>query len=310
MRARFVGRISVLLALGCGSSAKDTAAPQLVSFLAQTPGAPDLDLLAPPDGGALAVSGVAQFKLVFDKLLDGDKIETVGAGVTPRTDVVTISWTNAPAGAPAITANTLYDPSGASSITTPAPKILLSPSPGLPSGAQLVLKLDRAKITSKGNTPFLGPDTLTVTTEPFAVSTDLTPDQPAAADLVVHLSFTNAPGPGVADHIKVTAAGAPVAIESMPDTMDSRNIVVSAKAWPQGQELLLTVDKDAADLFGVKLGQDLSVKFSIATGDGGAGSPDAGISEGGVGVDAAVVPDGGAAPDAGTDAADDAAAGQ
>jgi hypothetical protein len=312
MRARFVGRMSVLLALGCGSSAKDTGAPHLVSFLAQVPGAPDVDLVLPPDGGASAVSGVAQFKLVFDKLLDGDKIEAVGTGVQPKTDVISITWTGAPAGAPAITANTLYDPSGAASITTPAPKILLSPSPGLPSGAQLVIKLDRTKITSKGNTPLAGEDTFNLATQPFAVSTDLMPGQVATPDLTVHLSFTNALDPMVASHIRVTAAGAPVAVDVMPDPMDSRNRLVTAKAWPVGQALVLTVDKEAADLFGVKLPEDFSVMFSVQSGDGGA--PDGGaVPDGGEAFDAGGAPDGApsvdatAAPDAALDAGSDGA---
>src|SRR5262245_40867993 len=124
MRAPFSGWILPLVVLvGCGSDANPPP-PQLVSFLVQVPGEADVDLLAPPDGGVPAVSGAASFKLVFNQLLDGDKIEdATGATVTPKTDVASIVWTGAPAGAPAITAATSYDPSGAAGINQPAPKI-------------------------------------------------------------------------------------------------------------------------------------------------------------------------------------------
>src|SRR5689334_21249321 len=137
MRAPFSGRVLFLfgLVVGCGSSAKDTGPPQLTKFLVQVPNEMDVDLLAPPDGGVPAVSGIAGFKVVFSQLLDGDRIETVsGSMVTPKTDVASIVWVGAPAGAPAITAATSYDPSGAAGVNQPAPKILIAASPGLPSG--------------------------------------------------------------------------------------------------------------------------------------------------------------------------------
>jgi hypothetical protein len=310
-------------AIGCGSSATDTGAPHLVSLLAQVPGAADVDYLAPPDGGAPAVSGVAQFKLVFDKLLDGDKIETVTTTTQPKTDVISITWMNAPAGAPAITANTLYDPSGALSVTTPGPKIMLAPAPGLPSGAQLLFKLDRSKITGKTGTPFDGPDTQTVATLPFDVATDLMPGVPLAPDGTLHLAFTNSPGMNVADHIKITAGGAPVVVDVSLDPADPRNRLVTSMAWLPGQTLVLTIDKGAGDLFGVTLAQDVTATFAIAAGDGGVAPGDAGSGADGGPVDAGAGPDAGsvdaapdaaagadgASPDAASDGPDDAAAG-
>jgi hypothetical protein len=317
MRAPLSGRIFLLVALvaGCGDDAKNSGPPQLTKFLAVVPNEMDLDLLAPPDGGVPAVSGVASFKLVFNQLLDGDKIETVmGGQVTPRTDVASIVWTNAPAGAPAITAATTYDPSGAASVTVPAPKLLIAPSPGLPSGATLQVKLDRTKVTGKNGAAFVGSDVQMVTTAPFAASASVEPDAVAAADLQLAVTFTNAPAMSAAQLITLTSGGTPVMLTVTPDGSDPRKLtLMPMSAWVPGGSYTLTVAKDAADLFGVKLAEPLVVKFSIRDPNSEAGAaPEGGVTDGGATPDAGVASDAGAADAAApqVDAAgDDAASG-
>ena len=253
MRAPFSGRILSLVVLmaGCGSDAKDPGPPQLTRFLVQLPGEMDLDLLAPPDGGVSAVSGAASFKVVFNQLLDGDRIETVtGTMVTPKTDVASIVWMGAPAGAPAITASTSYDPSGASGVNQPAPKILIAASPGLPSGATLQVKLDRTKVVGKKGAAFVGPDTQMVTTLPFAVIASVMPEGVIPADAGLQLIFTNVPAMTVGEHIQLSTGGAPVMAQVMPDAMDPRKVSVTTMTMlAPGGRYTLTVDKDAADQF-------------------------------------------------------------
>src|SRR5687768_16739620 len=86
-----------LAAAGCGDDGELSGPPQLVKFLVQVPTEMDQDLLMPPDGGMPPpISGAASFRLVFNRLLDGDKIETVTNGMpVPKTDVVTVTWVNA-----------------------------------------------------------------------------------------------------------------------------------------------------------------------------------------------------------------------
>jgi hypothetical protein len=301
MRAPFLGRIFslFLLVAGCGSDAKDPGPPGLVKFLVLLPGEPDLDLLAPPDGGVAAISGAASFKLVFNQLLDGDRIETVsGTTVTPRTDVASIVWTGAPAGAPAITATTSYDPSGASGVTMPAPKILIAVSPGLPSGAQLQVKLDRTKVVGKKGAAFVGSDTQMLATMPFAASTSIMEGQAVAAGDPVQVIFTNVPAMNVGEHIQLTSAGMPVMAQVMADAMDPRKVSVAPATWVPGASYTLTADKDAADLFGIKLAQAVTVMFTIKDPNAEAGAPgDAGA------------PDDASADGAVPDAAEDSATG-
>jgi hypothetical protein len=299
MRASFVGRLAVACALlaplGCGDDSKSSGPPQLVKFLLQVPGEMDQDLLAPPDGGVPAVSGAASFRLVFNALLDGDKIETVMGNVHQgKTDVVTVTWASPPAGAPALVATSLYDPSGALAVNVPGPKILVSVSPGLPSGAQLQVKLDRTKITGKDGAPFTGPDSFNLSTIPFAAALNVMPDQAVAPMFMAQLTFTNIPAMAAAQQIQVTSGGMPVMVEVTPDGMDPRKLSLTPMGgWTVGRSYTVTVSKDAADRTGVKLGADLVTTFSVAdpSVDAGSPPPDGGAGDGGAdaGSDAAPV---------------------
>lgn len=272
MRASLAGRVLswslvlVVVALGAcgdGDSHHLPGPPTLVKFLVQVPGEADLDLV-PPDGGAppsTAVSGMASVRLVFNRLLDGDKIETVTpAGPMARTDVITATWVNAPTGAPPLVAATLYDPSGALAVNVPGPKILVGVTPGFPSGAQISFKLDRAKITSKQGEPFIGADVHTMTTLPFAASLSTKPGEAVPANATVQLVFTNVPAMNVIQRIKVTGG----AVEVTPDGSDPRRFnLAPLGGWVPGQSYTITVDKEAADHLGVKLATDAVLTLSI-----------------------------------------------
>src|SRR5437667_236835 len=90
--------ILAILCVGCssgGNSTADDGPPNLARWTALGSDGSEVDLLAP---AAMPISPVSRFKLVFDHLLDGDKIETVDHDkVTPRTDVASITWMDAPA---------------------------------------------------------------------------------------------------------------------------------------------------------------------------------------------------------------------
>jgi hypothetical protein len=318
MRASSAGRFFLLLALAPGLACDDDEGlggpPELVKFLVQVPNEPDLDLLQPPDGGVPAVSGAASLRLVFNRLLDGDKIETVTNGmVMEKTDVVTAAWVNAPAGAPAIVAKTQYDPSGALAVNIPGPKVLVAFEPGLPSGAQVTIRLDRTKITSKGGAGFTGPDTQTLSTEPFGVSLNAMANDVVPSMFMAQLRFTNLPAMSAASLISLTAGGgAAVPVMVAGDASDPRILnVAPMPGWVPGESYTLTVDDAASDRLGVKLAADYVARFSVAGPDGGLAAPDGG-ADGGLGeagVDGGAAADGPAGADAATDGgAEDAGA--
>jgi len=309
MRVSFLGRVLVVavLAGGCGSDSKDPGPPQLTSYLVVVPGEMDLDLLAPPDGGVTAISGVATFKLVFNQLLDGAKVETVTPGkpAAPRKDVASIVWMNAPMGAQTLMAATSYDPSGATGVNMPAPKLFITPDMGLPSGATLQVKLDRTKVTGKKGAAFVGADIQMVTTQPFGATASVVDGDVVGADLQLGVTFTNAPAESVKSGTGVTlAAGAtPVMITVMGDPTDPRKINLAPKegGWSVGQSYTLTIGADVADLFNIKLGQAVVVKFTIRDPNSEAGAPDSGggATDGGMPLEGGAPPP----PDAAADVA-------
>jgi hypothetical protein len=264
----------------------------------------DLDLLAPPDGGVGAVLPTQPIKLVFNQLLDGDKIETVldGGGVLGKTDVASLTWTGAPAGAPVIKAVTTYNPAGAVGVTIPAPSVLISPDPGLPSGAMLSLALVREKITSKKGTPLVGATAYTLQTAPFSVEANLTDGETVAPEFTISLTFSNVPAEAIGGAVTVTAGGAPVAIDVKPDDMNPlvKAVTPQGGAWPVGPVYVLTVGAAGADLFGVKLAAPVTLGFAVAraSGDGGAAIPDGGADGGIDGASDRPGDGGGAGPDA------------
>jgi len=278
-----VGSIVVLAILlggaGCSSDSGGTKAPELVQVLVKAAEGMDLDLLAPPDSGVGGVLPTTQFKLVFNQLLDGDKIETVldGGGFMGLTDVASLTWTGAPAGATPITAVTSYDPTGALAVNVPGPSIVVHPDPGLPSGAMLSLALVRAKITSKKGTPFVGGTTFMLETAPFSVDANFKDGETIAPEFTVSITFSNVPADAIDGSVSVTSGGVPVAVDLKKDDANPLVRAVTPKdgPWPLRTGYVLTVGAAAADLFGVKLAAPATFAFAVARlTDGGA--PDGG----------------------------------
>jgi hypothetical protein len=271
----------VAFGAGCrtGGDTCEDAPPRLLQWQAAT-GDTQVDLIAPPDGGVAALSPLAYFELDFAGLLDGAKIETVADKVTPRTDVATITWKDAPAGAPPITAATSYNPGHPVGLQCGS-WVRITARPGLPSGAKLMVGVARDKITSKGGKAFQGMDSVTLETVPFAVAAKM-PETPVSPDFTVRLQFTNVAG-DLKDHVHVIADGVPIAVEVMVDMMDPRAAVVAPAGglWPPGH-YMMTVDAETADLFGVKLAagaSTIALDVVVPGSDGGTPRPDAGAAD-------------------------------
>jgi hypothetical protein len=300
---------AVALALGCGDDDGEKAgAPQLQQALALA-NDEATDLLVPPDGGIPPLSPLLKLKLVFDKLLDGDKIEHVDDAGMPMalTDVATIAWADKLVGAPEIVAATTYSPNG-NAATKPAPSIWISASPGLPSGAKLMLRLDRSKITDRSGQAFAGADMVPFETEPFSAALNVDETMPVASDFKIEVTFSNLPGADADKQIQVTAGGVAVAVTVSNDpTMNARLFTVAPATggWVAGRSYTVTVGKQAKDLFGVALAETATATFSAGSGGADGGLQDSAAADG--------APDGGqpdAAPaDGGADLIGDAASG-
>jgi hypothetical protein len=270
---------------GCSSN-NDTGPPALREFLVMDPTGAEVDLLASTDGGAPVASPMFPFKASFTQLLDGDKIENVleGGAVEGRTDVATITWMGALAGAPAITAVASYNPAGSVGATMPKPTITIRAMPGLPSGAKVQVKLSRDKITGKKGAPFTGQDTHVVDTEPFSVELNAMDGAEVAPTFMLTAHFSNLPGSMLASKIKVMGGGMPVAVTATADMADLQTVGISPPGggWTVGWTYTVSLGAEVTDIFGVKLASPVSVTFTVSAnpGDGGRPPADAGADAG------------------------------
>ncbi len=275
-----LGSLAFLGPAGCDDS-KDAPAPELKKFLIIGPDMHETDLLVATDGGAPTVSPRSRIKLVFNQLLDGDKIESVTmTGVTGKAGVATAAWTGAAAGAPLIATTTTYSPGGSLGVDMPGPSVDLKVAPGLPSGAQIAVALARDRITGKKGLPFVGMTMFTFATQPFSAAVNVG-DKPVSETAEVNLDFSNAAARDTAGHISVTTGGLPVMVEvkasmSAPHSFTLKP--VQGGAWISGATYTVTIDKDVADVFGVKPESAITTTFTVSGGSD-AGSMDAAVAD-------------------------------
>lgn len=283
--AAAVASIGVMLASGCHSSSGGSpvligARWKLAERTVDTLDVPDL-VLAPD---------AVRLELVFDRRLDGDKIEDGSQEVPqPRADPpVHVTFPGSPGTIPL---TVVY-----ASNATGGPAIWASPtnSEAFPAGRTLTFTLDRTHITGTDGTPFTGPASVTVTTAPFSVDLLVPPPSAARPSSIIPLSFNNPPAPAsVPGHVRVVDGhGATLPVNTYVDNRNRQlwNVEPTcAGGWPAGGALTVVVDATVSDLYGAALGQEASAMFSVAPVEGGAQgcvSGDAGPSDsGGAGND-------------------------
>jgi len=259
----------------CGS--KSTGSPVLIGARWKLPDRTletlnVADLVVPP--------GAQRFELVFDRRLDGDKIEN-GSGSIPQPRAnppVHLSFPGAPSG---YGLTVVY-----ASNATGGPAIWVTPGgeAAFPSAKTLTFSLDRGNITSTDGTPFTGPSALTVSTAPFSVDILVPPLGAALPRSVIPLSFNNAPlATSVAPHVRVEdGAGNEVPVFVVVDNRNRQlwNVEpLCAGGWPLARALTLVVTTEVTDLYGAALGSEARATFSVP-GDGGATSTCVGIDAG------------------------------
>jgi len=237
-----------------------------------------------------------EFELVFDRRLDGDKIEdTVVQGgvaytVPKAMPPVTVTWDGMPAGLGPLTVayNSLALPDAPSESTY----VFGRADTGYPSATALTFHLDAAMLTGTDNRPMLGPDAIAVTTAPFSMQilgpagTDGGATPAVPADFRFPLAFNSQPAKSdaVTPYISLSIDGAPAAFGLVTADQDATTLYVSpprlGQTWPAGAQIALSVKAGLPDVFGVPLGAGADATFVIAGTradggtDAGAGAPD------------------------------------
>ncbi|HEY0713585.1 MAG TPA: hypothetical protein VGF45_12980, partial [Polyangia bacterium] len=230
------------------------------------------------DGGPVLVPPRSHVVALFDRLLDGSRLESVtDAGTSGKPGVVALAATG---GAAQPQASLVYVPNGDTKfrlLFAPGPQLVVTPVPTLPAGASISLTLDKTQLVSKrGEGPCTTapgvPDVLTFTTAPFAAVIEPGPPPPMsmpapgsplplAANAPLTIVFNNLPEAAIADRIVVTvtdSAGQTLvdgAAPAVPSEMDPATLLVLPKtgAWPAGARVAVTVNATAKDALGMPI---------------------------------------------------------
>jgi hypothetical protein len=257
---------------GCVEADK-SGTPHLVAFdIIDATGSP---VMKDPDASVFSVSPRVTFAAVFDDLLDFSQIVNVDSGVASSA-LVTIASGTTP-----IVADTAYTPNGHYKFTLIYPKgpnITAAPSPGLPSGSAVTVTLNTAMLRGHNQVPLvLGmvSPTLTFQTDAFGVARNPDPEreddsEPVNADQPFEVKASNIPNEVFSTKISVTGVLDMVPIDGLEATVtvsegDPAVFLVAPKSglWPVGAKITVTVAKEAADQFGMALGQPATLSFDV-----------------------------------------------
>jgi hypothetical protein len=231
---------------------------------------------------------MTQIDFVFDRRLDGNRIEDFvdGVAVPKATPPISLTWPDSdtimstPPFAADVRYNSLPVYGGETAVVLLRPRTV-----GLPSATTVTLSLDRANLASAYGEPMEGPETIEISVAPLSV--DTVPAVPADALVPVstnhafRLSFNNRPGPSaaLAPFTRVTSDGVPLPVTLAADGNDPTAVVISpagcSGGWPGGALVEVGFEAGLPDAFGIPTTSPLTAgNFLVAGTDGG--PPDAG----------------------------------
>ena len=285
----------LLLAAGltaaCSSAQEPHGSPVLLS-VQWIAGGKRTQVWAPAQTGTVQAPAAGQeVDFVFDRLLDGNRIEDVvtqnGVEMTvPKaTPPITTSWPDAATvmSTPPFADQVRYNSEPFYNAGTAY--VLLQPVViGFPSSDTITFSLDQTNLTSAYGEPMIGPSQISVTTGPLSATFGL----PAAADgsasvptkFTLPAIFSNrvASAASVAPFVKVEANGLPVPVAVVADASDATIVDLLPASclggWPVGVPIDVTIAAGVSDAFGVAMASDAHTTFmasgvAVAAPDGG-----------------------------------------
>ncbi len=271
---RLVAAAAALAAVGCDPDQGPPAgAPVLLGVdVVDATGAPVMMDPAAP----MPMSARVHFVFRFDRLLDPELIEEIVDGKPVGSgEVAKIEAPGEP------DAQVTYIPNGDAKhklLFASGPALVVTPSPTLPSGADIKVSLNKDHVQSRGGSAFVAAagvsDQLSFPTEPFAasiVATGATTGQPIEKKTSLSVTFNNLPAEDIIDRVLVQvfdAAGQPlpeVQTDVTADAMDPTRLVIapSSGSWPAGAKVTVTVDGKASDALGMQMSERTEQSFEV-----------------------------------------------
>ena len=276
----------LLLAAGltaaCSSDAEPHGSPVLLS-VQWISGGGKTQVWTPTETATVQAPAAGQeVDFVFDRLLDGTRIEDivtqngVETTVPKATPPITTAWPDAATvmSAPPFSDQVSYNSEPFYGAATSY--VLLRPAVvGFPSSDTIAFSLDQTNLTSAYGEPMIGPSAITVTTGPFSASFRLPAGADGSASVPTKFSlpatFSNrvASTASIEPFVHVEANGMPVPVVLTADTSDPTVIYLSPASclggWPGGVPIEVTIAAGAPDAFGVAMATDAHTTF-MATG--------------------------------------------
>jgi hypothetical protein len=267
-----------LTAAACSSDGEPHGSPVLLSVQWISGGA-KAQVWPPPQTGIVQAPAAAQeVDFVFDRLLDGTRIEDVvtqngvETTVPKATPPVTTSWPDAATAmsAPPFSDQVRYNSEpyygGATAYVLLQPAVV-----GFPSSDTITFSLDKTNLTSAYGDQMIGPSQISVATGPFSASFLL----PSGADgsaavppsylLPVVFSNRATSTTSLEPFVHVEAKGVPLPVVLAADASDLTVVYLSAASclggWPIDVPIDVTIAAGAPDAFGMAMAADAHTTF-------------------------------------------------
>ncbi len=287
----------LLLAAGltaaCSSNGEPHGSPVLLSVQWIGGGGKTQVWTATETAPVQAPAAGQEVDFVFDRLLDGARIEDVvtqngvETTVPKATPPITAAWPDAATlmSTPPFSDQVRYNSEPYYGPTTSY--VLLRPAVvGFPSTDTITFSLDQTKLTSAYGEQMIGPSEITVVTGPFSASfrlptgADGSASVPTKYALPVNFSNRVAGTASVEPYVQVEANGLPVPVVLTADASDPTVVYLSPAGclggWPVGVTIDVTIAAGVPDAFGVAMAADAHTTFMAsgvapAAPDGGCG---------------------------------------
>lgn len=291
----------LLLAAGltaaCSSAGEPHGSPVLLS-VQWISGGGKTQVWTPTETGIVQAPAAGQeVDFVFDRLLDGNRIEDVvtqngvETTVPKATPPVTTAWPDAGTAmsTPPFSDQVRYNSEPFSGAGTGTAYVLLQPAVvGFPSSDTITFSLDKTHLTSAYGDQMIGPSEISVTTGPFSATIRLPSGSDGSASVPPNYPlpaiFSNrvASAASVEPFVHVAVDGVPVPVVLAADASDRTVVYLSPASclggWPVGVPIDVTIAAGAPDAFGVAMAGDAHKTF-MASGaapvapDGGCPAP-------------------------------------
>jgi hypothetical protein len=270
--------LAAALTAACSSDGEPHGSPVLLS-VQWISGGTRTPVWTPTQTGLVQVSAAGQeVDFVFDRLLDGNRIEDVvtqngvETTVPKATPPITTSWPDAATvmSTPPFSDQVRYNSEPYYGAATAY--VLLQPAlVGFPSSDTITFSLDPTNLTSAYGEQMIGPSQISVTTGPFSASfrfptgSDGSASVPTKSPLEVVFS-NRVPGAAtVAPFVHVQANGLALPVVLAADASDLTIVYLSPASclggWPVGVPIDVTIAAGLPDAFGVAMAGDAHTTF-------------------------------------------------